>query len=767
MESFYKQFDSCRQWEVPPCADVCPFHLDVLDFQEKMGSGRCNTAYKTFKNAVGFPDIVANLCSEYCAEVCPRKSVDASVQLNLLEKTCVAKATRKDPSAYNLPLKDELVAIIGGGMSGLSCALRLASKKYQVTIFEKTGSLGGCVNDLIGSEVVSEDIKLQFKNETFELQLNTEVKDVAELDGGNFDAIYIATGEPQKLCHCGIACPLGYDPQSRVFIGGSVANKDPLHAMAEGNDIAWAIEVYLKTGKKEYPEEKHSSRVVVDADKLIKTEPILPSDNTTSLVNIFTDNEAVAEANRCIRCQCDACCTYCDLSSFTGKWPLKMRDEIMTTVMASESMIHKTPAVRLLNMCTQCGLCDEVCPEHIQIGGMIKEARHRLHQQNKMPGAYHQFWTNDMDFSNSDYAKLCKTAPGNSKCDYAFFPGCHLGAADPDYVILPYQNLLSHDSSVGLLLRCCGVPADWAGNDEMHLKELADIKNDWEQLGKPTLIMACPSCEKHFEEYLPEIKTVSLYEHLSFYSQDNKARHSGLVPESKPYSVFDPCSARNRKCIQQSVRALAESNGILLEELPKSDKHGCCGFGGNVAVANPDFADYVGKIRSELNNNPYIVYCINCREVFQDAGKSSMHILDLLFDINCEDNPLPDFTQRRANKVILKERLLREIWSEEMSEIPESYGFKLIMSPEIRNKMNKLMLLEEDICSVIAYSLQSKRRTFNSDRNSYTCYQELGYITCWVEYRPRGEDFEIINVYKHRMKIEIEAVWNGRKTETN
>lgn len=42
--------------------------------------------------------------------------------------------------------------------------------------------------------------------------------------------------------------------------------------------------------------------------------------------------------------QCDGCMTYCDVFAFHNKWPLKVRDEIMSTIAASESMLHKTPA---------------------------------------------------------------------------------------------------------------------------------------------------------------------------------------------------------------------------------------------------------------------------------------------------------------------------------------------------------------------------------------------------------------------------------------
>jgi hypothetical protein len=274
--------------------------------------------------------------------------------------------------------------------------------------------------------------------------------------------------------------------------------------------------------------------------------------------------------------------------------------------------------------------------------------------------------------------------------------------------------------------------------------------------------MACTSCERHLAEYLPEIKTVSLYEILSQKKIEAPRRLS-----DKAYAVFDPCAARNRSDVRQAVRRLAELRGCQLEELPKADKHGCCGFGGNVAVANPEFAEYVGKMRSGLSDNPYVVYCINCREVFQDAGKESLHILDLLFDVNPEDRKLPDFTERRANKIILKERLLKEFWNEEMQDKPEEPECKLLITPQVREKMNKLMLLEADIGNVLTFSLKSKRRTYDQERNTYLCYRELGNITCWLEYRPQGESFEITNIYTHRMKIEIEEVWNGRKTDAD
>jgi len=113
----------------------------------------------------------------------------------LLEKTCVAKATKKDPIDYNVPLKPRKIAIIGGGISGLACALRLAQKKYEVTIFEKTDRLGGKLWDLLPSELFLGDIKSQFQFEKYDLHFNTEVRDLNQIKDQGFEAVYVATGK--------------------------------------------------------------------------------------------------------------------------------------------------------------------------------------------------------------------------------------------------------------------------------------------------------------------------------------------------------------------------------------------------------------------------------------------------------------------------------------------------------------------------------------------------------------------------------------------
>lgn len=778
MQDYYKQFETCREHDIPACADVCPFRMDVIALQDKIVKERFNAAYKTIRDAVVFPGIVSEICPAYCENACIRKDIDAPVQIKSMERSVIANTTRKTPNRYNLPARKKTVAVVGAGLSGMGFAFRMASKKYPVTILEKTGRIGGHLAEIMDEEKFIAEFELQFQNEEYELRLDTEINDIKTLcknadpqsracdDGETFDIIYVATGKdgetfgipmPETAPGAGSTGGCMKIGDTAVFIGGEVCGKDLMHGLADGIGVAACAESFLKTGKLEYPAQPKATKCVPNEDILVETSPVIPLSG-----DLLSGDECKAEAERCIKCKCDACAVRCDLVSYFDKMPVKMRDEIFLSCKPAGSLVHKSPARKYVAACTMCGLMTEECPEHIDLCGMIKFARHKMHEAGKVPAAYRQYFMRDMAFANGELAALKKSVGGPGK--YAFFPGCNLGALDPDYVIKPYRWLLEKQPDTSILLRCCSIPVDWDGNTEQHQNEITSLKNDWEDLGKPILIMACMSCQKHIREYLPEIETVSLYEILQQWGFDTSEAKGAA--QDGPYAIFDPCSARHENDVRSSVRSLLSAADISANELPKGDRHGCCGFGGMGNVAVPEFSEYVAKKRIELSDDPYVVYCSNCKDIFCDRGKRAVHILDILFDIDPKGiYSQPDLTQRRANRVRLKKRLLEEIWKEKTEMKSYESKYPLTMKDEIREKVNKQKILEEDICEVIDHAEKTGRRTFIPATGHYRAYKEIGNITCWVEYTPLDFGYEIHNLYTHRMKIELEAVWNGRKTD--
>ncbi len=773
MEKYYEQFDGCIQKEIPYCQATCPFHLDVKDFVEKVQRGTFNAAYKTFRNAVSFPVIVAELCYEPCKINCPRGREEmggCAIELKALEKTVVREATSKEPLDFNVPKKDKHIAVIGAGISGLVCALRLASKKYSVTVYEATSQKGGSLLSLYPdkAELFIEDIELQMKHEDITYLFDTKVESIAELAGKGYDAVYIATGrggtdfgllskKPNADYIEGLAC----------FAGGSLRQDNKIEALADGIRAAAHIEAYLKTGNLLYPDDDRTTKVQIDPSKTSVALGPAPDENGS-----FSREDAVLEARRCLKCSCDSCMIYCDLVNYTNKWPLRIKDEVKATMHKGQADIKPQPAKRLINFCTHCGLCKEVCPAEIDMDNMFLEAKAELHGTSRMPWGFHDFWQRDMENANGPLSSLIKAPPhaDQSGTKYAFFPGCQLGASEPSYVIDTYKLLLDNDPGIAMFLQCCGVPVKWAGNTEAHKAVIEDLRTRWKELGKPTLIVACPSCIKNFTEFLPEIPLISLYEYLVERNLIN-AEDRTVSDLDETMSVFDPCASRGNQGLRQAVRTIAESQGVKLEPLPVQEEHSaCCSFGGQVAIAGPKYADYIVDKRISESDNPYITYCINCRDAFLAAGKKVIHILDPVLgrDVSMSDaengkDRLPTVTERRRNRYNLKKNLLKEVWSEDIMEEMPKTDIKLVIGPEMRAKLDKEKIFEDEIAQVIEFCERTGRKVENLEKGSFTGYKVIGNNTYWAEYRKEGDEYHLLNAYFHRMKINLEAVWNGKR----
>ena len=153
VRDYYDQFDSCREHDIPLCAESCPFCLDILTLTELITAGRFSAAYKSYRDCVVFPGIVSEICPGYCRDACIRRDLDEALNLPLLEKSLVALTSRRQPNAYNLPRRGEKIAVIGAGISGMTFALKMASRKYDVTVFEREAQIGGHLKNLMDEDV--------------------------------------------------------------------------------------------------------------------------------------------------------------------------------------------------------------------------------------------------------------------------------------------------------------------------------------------------------------------------------------------------------------------------------------------------------------------------------------------------------------------------------------------------------------------------------------------------------------------------------------
>lgn len=508
---------TCMQDDPPPCASVCPFGLDIRAFIGHMKRGAFSAAFRLYRDTVAFPGIVSRLRTQPCRAACVFSARGGAVALRDLEAAAIAHAPNIKPNSYNLPRRPNKIAVIGAGPGALACALRLASKKYEVVIFEKEERVGGSLWSLLPEEVFMPELECQFMYEKVDFRLGQRVTDLAQVQA---DAVYVSTGAGGECFGLELfgqgACASRRDG---VFLGGELAGRTVMEAMADGLLAARAIERYLKVGGMNEPFRDFSTRFIAT--------------------------------------------------------------------------------------CNHCGLCKEVCPVSLDTGTYLLDSHRRMVEEEAMPWAYHEFWLRDMEFSNGE-ASLLLDPDGNGNPKYLFFPGCRLGGSDPRLVLDSFRTLLEHEPESALYLGCCGAPAEWAGEEKLHSETVEEFARVWEDLGRPTVVFACLNCRQELARHLPRAEGMSLYELLD--SWDLPVFQSGA---GQAAAVFDPCPSRDFPETQRAVRSLARKAGFHLDALPLEGEYAqCCGWGGQVEIANPKYAQGVAQNRIEASPLPYLVYCL-------------------------------------------------------------------------------------------------------------------------------------------------------------
>jgi glutamate synthase (NADPH/NADH) small chain len=137
----------------PPCATACPAGVDVPRFVREIADGRPLAAARTIFHE--------NLLGATCARVCPVEVLceGACVLLHEGRKPIeIARLQRFATDAAleaNLPLRATVprngfkVSVVGAGPAGLACAGELASRGFEVAVFDAHDEVGGTVRTAI------------------------------------------------------------------------------------------------------------------------------------------------------------------------------------------------------------------------------------------------------------------------------------------------------------------------------------------------------------------------------------------------------------------------------------------------------------------------------------------------------------------------------------------------------------------------------------------------------------------------------------------
>ena len=129
-----------------PCTVACPTGMDIPKYIEHIKDADYAGSLQTIREASPMASTLGRACFHPCENSCRRDNVEASLQICKLKRVAwdwEDQHAAQQPGNPKMHTRDEKVAVIGGGPSGLSCAYYLALEGYRVTVFEKLNVFNG------------------------------------------------------------------------------------------------------------------------------------------------------------------------------------------------------------------------------------------------------------------------------------------------------------------------------------------------------------------------------------------------------------------------------------------------------------------------------------------------------------------------------------------------------------------------------------------------------------------------------------------------
>ncbi|MEE4272802.1 MAG: heterodisulfide reductase-related iron-sulfur binding cluster [Thermoanaerobaculales bacterium] len=660
----------CRGEGPANCEARCPLRVDAHLYVQLARAGRFREALQTVREKLPFPGILGYLCTHPCELHCKRLELDRSIRIRDI-KRFLAEHEPGDPEHVLTiaPSRRQSAAVVGAGPAGLLAAHDLRRAGFDVTLLDREAEIGGCLAHRIPewrlpAVVRHRDLSII---DALGITVRTGVKigvdlSVAEIRS-DCDVVVLATGFAggRELLEAGleglgetvrgtvladpVTCETGIEG---VFAGGDAVSgpSTVVDAMAMGRRAAEAARRFADGEAVELEMDAAAPPRLLWQLGIDETErrrrqrtPVLLEPAPPPL----SEREVRREAERCLDCTCDRCVRECEFLASSCSSPRDLARWVKEGIEDHLETIYS---------CNACGLCATVCPVDLDTGELMLAARREAVARGLAPLPEHRQIRHELRASVSKTFSLAKAAPGRRRAKRLFFTGCELPSSAPGQTRRLYEHLLREDPRIGVLMYCCGVPAEILGLEFEASAARDEIRRAMEELGADELLVACPRCQQTLSEHFPEVRVSSVWEVLAE-TWDPSRRFDELR-----FAVHDPCRSRHRPEVHAAIRTIVRTCGAEVVETDAShERTRCCGAGGKIDSVDPELYARIAGRASEQTELPMVTYCSGCQNALRDAGRDTIHVLDLLMKEKPLDGALdrePGIVRRLANRLRAK-----------------------------------------------------------------------------------------------------------------
>lgn len=143
-----------------PCQRACPAGIDICEYIQQISLGDYLGATQVIKERNPFPAVIGRICPRPCEQDCRRQLIDEPVAINFLKRYAAdyERESGQRVQPYKAPETGKKIAVVGGGVEGLSTAFFAARLGHAVDVYEAAPKLGGLLRSAIAAYRLPADI---------------------------------------------------------------------------------------------------------------------------------------------------------------------------------------------------------------------------------------------------------------------------------------------------------------------------------------------------------------------------------------------------------------------------------------------------------------------------------------------------------------------------------------------------------------------------------------------------------------------------------
>lgn len=186
-----------------PCQRSCPAGIDIREYIRQISLGDFHRSVQVIKERNPFPAIIGRICPRPCELDCRRNFIDEPVAINYLKRFAADFELRSGERIlpYKAPSSGRSIAVVGGGVEGLSTAFFAARLGHRVTVYDANPKLGGLLRSAIAKERLPDEILDWDIEGILEMGVSAETGKVMGKDfsvnsllAQGIDAVFLAAG---------------------------------------------------------------------------------------------------------------------------------------------------------------------------------------------------------------------------------------------------------------------------------------------------------------------------------------------------------------------------------------------------------------------------------------------------------------------------------------------------------------------------------------------------------------------------------------------